>query len=332
MKKHIKPLIPSALLKLYRDIIYCFDLVKCSVYDFMRYSKYTSTHSIDGEEKLLGKLILYYHVLEKGLSFENRKENFGSAVVDDLIKSINEYIDNGYNVNKLQFKTACSVIEKYFAINPKMRKNYSDNIIDKIFSHAESELGGEKVIYKKEILASLNFDYSSFFNSRYSVREFSEEKVETEKLLSALDIAKKYPSVCNRQAVRTYLFTKKDTVIEQLSFQNGNRGFREKIDKLIVVTVDLSLFSKAEERNQPYIDGGIYLMSLLLAIHSKGLGAVALNWSTNKESDKKYRRLGVIKESEVIISFIGVGNLKDKMLVPKSERDSYKETLTQIDE
>ncbi|EKO3792099.1 nitroreductase family protein [Vibrio metschnikovii] len=332
MKKHIKSLIPSALLKLYRDIRYCFDLVKCSVYDFMRYSKYTSTHSIDGEEKLLGKLILYYHVLEKGLSFENRKENFGSAVVDDLIKSISEYIDNGYNVDKLQFKTACSVIEKYFAINPKMCQNYRENIIEKIFSHAESELGGEKVIYKEEILASLNFDYSFFFNSRYSVREFSEEKVETEKLHSALDIAKKYPSVCNRQAVRTYLFTNKDTVIEQLSFQNGNRGFREKIDKLIVVTVDLSLFSKAEERNQPYIDGGIYLMSLLLAIHSKGLGAVALNWSTNKESDKKYRRLGVIKESEVIISFIGVGNLKDKMLVPKSERDSYKETLTQIDE
>ncbi|TQQ73823.1 hypothetical protein FLL60_09825, partial [Vibrio cholerae] len=139
MKKHIKLLIPSAMLKLYRDIRYCLDLVKCSVYDFMRYSKYTSTYSVDGEGKLLGKLILYYHVLEKGLSFEKRKKNFGSAVVDDLIKSISEYIDNGYNVDKLQFKTACSVIEKYFAINPEMCQNYSENIIGKIFSHAESE-------------------------------------------------------------------------------------------------------------------------------------------------------------------------------------------------
>lgn len=334
MKSFIKKCIPEVLLVLKRWLFETYSLIICTFYDLSRFLKYSSTYKVDSQERLLGKLILYYHALEKGLSFENSKPGFGLQVLESLIDAVNKYIDLNYDRSQLQFKTACSVLVKYFEANSEAGSKVTElqhRLKEGVYENSCGELGGGKVVTKQEILDSVSIDFKTFFNSRHSIREFSDDKVETERVLEAVDLAKKYPSVCNRQSVRTYLINSKEKVLEHLSYQNGNRGFRDKIDKVIVVTADLGLFSKADERNQPFIDGGIYLMGLLLSLHSVGLGAVALNWSTHKNSDREYRKLGVIKESEVIISFIGIGNIKDEMIIPKSERNSITDTLTIIE-
>jgi nitroreductase len=334
MKSIIKRLTPNFLLVIKRWVKDTYSLLICNIYDCNRFVKYSSTYSSLSEDRMLGKLILYYHVIEKGLSFENRRVGFGVSVLENLIDTTNEYIDLSYDVNQLQFKTACSVLIKYFEANETAEGNINDlrNKLHKdIYKYSQSNLGGMQTVTKKAILGSVDLDFKTFFNSRHSIREFSDEVVDSAIVLQAVDIAKKYPSVCNRQAIRTYLITNKDKVLEHLSYQSGNRGFGEKIDKVIIVTADLGPFSKAEERNQPFVDGGIYLMGLLLSLHSVGLGAVALNWSTGKKSDLAYRKLGIIKDSEVIISFVGVGHLKDVMTIPKSERNPIVNTLTVID-
>lgn len=333
MKAAIKRLMPASLIVLMRNAVEYYRLIVCTVYDFNRYINNTSTFTVNNQEKMLGKLVLHYHVIEKGLSFEERREGFGAQVLDNLIELVNKYISLDYDREQLQFLTACSVINKYFEQNNVSVGNLSclkSKVNPVVFQSSQNELGGSQIIRKSDVLHSVNIDYTNFFSSRHSIREFSNEPVDSEKVIKALNIARKYPSVCNRQAVRTYFIDSKEKVQEHLSYQNGNRGFGELVDKLIIVVADLSVFSKADERNQPFIDGGIYLMGLLLAIHAQGLGAVALNWSTNKRSDKLFRTLGTIKESEVIISFVGIGNLKDKMIIPKSERNSLCDTLTVI--
>ncbi|MDA9136024.1 nitroreductase family protein [Ascidiaceihabitans sp.] len=334
MKSTIRKYMPEIVLIIRRNIVETVSAITCYVYDFTRYMKSSSTFNSSSEARMLGKMVLYYHVIEKGLSFENRKPSFGLEVFGNLIDIVNVYIELGYNKNEIQFKTACSIIKKYFDVNnqPCEKLNRLRNKLDpEVFDYADPLLGGNQTVTKREVLESTNIDFKRFFTSRHSIREFAEEEVDIKKVLGALELARKYPSVCNRQAVRVYLITSKDNINEHLSYQNGNRGFGDKINKLIIVTADLNVFSRAEERNQPFIDGGIYLMGLLLALHSSGLGAVPLNWSTHKKSDRVYREFSNIKESEVIISFVGIGNLKNEMIVPKSERNNVKDILTVIE-
>jgi len=333
MKAFIKRYTPELVLILRRNIAETISSVMCYAYDFKRYMRGSSTYNSHSQERMLGKLVLYYHVIEKGLSFKNRKPSFGLEVMSSLIDTVNDYVDANYDKNQLQFRTACSVIKQYFEANDHDCADVHslrDRLRSDLSEYSQALLGGSRVITKQAIQEATSFDFKLFFNSRHSIREFSKQEVEVEKVLYALDIARNYPSVCNRQAIRIYLITSKDSIARHLKYQNGNRGFGERINKLIVVTSDLSVFSRAEERNQPFIDGGIYLMGLLLALHGTGLGAVPLNWSTHSKSDRAYRKFSNISDNELIISFVGIGHLQDEMTTPKSERNPIDDIVTVI--
>lgn len=334
IKNNLKRIFPSKALNSLRNIISIYKLASDNFYDFYNYIKHSSTLRVDNEEKAIGKLILYYHVLEKGLSFENSRYGFGQEVAGMLVNSLNDYIKLGYDQSNLQFRAACSTLIKYFDKNGEASdylKNLKDQLNPTIHDMYNPNFGGSLILKKEDISKYTNINYKDFYESRHSIREFSEVPVEKSKILEALNISQKYPSVCNRQAGRVYLISSKSKVIQHLNYQNGNRGFTDKVDKLIIVTVDLMMFSESQERNQPYIDGGIYLMSILLALHSVGLGAVPLNWSVDRKADKYFRSHGTIKENELIISFIGIGNLKDEMVVPRSQRSLSTEVLTEIE-
>lgn len=301
-----------------------------------RYIKFSSLYGISdksSQKVLLGRIIAHYHVIEKGLSFYDMKACFGQSVINDLIHLLNTYIDLNYDKSNLHFVTACSVLNKYFNIHKSLGYDLDELKIKankKIYQISREEFGGTKNIDKEYIIKSIDLDFRCFFESRSSIRVFSSEDVDLKKVYEALDIAQKYPSVCNRQAIRIYLIDDKEKIQHHLSYQNGTRGFTEQVNKLIVVTSDLSVFEGANERNQPFVDGGIYLMGLLLSLHSVGLGSVALNWCMDKKVDSAYRDFSGVKPSEVIIAFVAVGNLKDSITVPKSERSELNEILTVI--
>jgi hypothetical protein len=80
MKSLIKNLLPEPLLIFKRRVFDTYSLFICNIYDLYRYIKYSSTYSSHSQEKMLGKLVLYYHVIEKGLSFENRRVAFKMSI------------------------------------------------------------------------------------------------------------------------------------------------------------------------------------------------------------------------------------------------------------
>ncbi|MEZ8547900.1 nitroreductase family protein [Vibrio cyclitrophicus] len=326
----IKRIFPKSVRKLLKKTFNLCRLVYNVKYDLGRFLEWSATNDTNSKDKILGRIIVHYHVLEKGMNFEQLRVGYGKNIARNLALLLNEYNDKGYDKDEYQYKVACSIMRKYFEINNSIDLTDISNIIHEelLVEDPLLILGGKKVINKEDINVAIDLDFKRFFESRHSIREFSNVEVDMSLLFEAVDLAKKYPSVCNRQAVRVYIVEDKTSVLDHLKFQNGNRGFSDKIDKLVIVTVDLSLFESALERNQPFIDGGIYLMGLLLSIHSVGLGAVALNWSTNKKMDMDYRKFSNIKESETIISFVGVGHLKDKMTVPCSERNGVEDIVT----
>jgi len=157
--------------------------------------------------------------------------------------------------------------------------------------------------------------------SRHSLREFSGEPVGLDELRKAIELAQHTPSACNRQGWRTIIVADRDKMAKVLSNQNGNRGFGESIDKLLVITADLCAQQRGRELFQAFVDGGMYAESILCALHSQGVASVPLSASlTPKQEDAVRTTLGLC-DSEVLVLFVGVGTYPNhEVLTTRSER------------
>jgi nitroreductase len=160
--------------------------------------------------------------------------------------------------------------------------------------------------------------FKRFFRSRHSLRSFDPDRVPDPMVIQrAIDLARHAPSVCNRQTWRVHTFTG-SKVQEILALQNGNRGFGHTIPCLLVVTTDLRYFTGTEERYQPWVEGGIFTMALLLALHAEGLGAVPLNWSVTHAQDRDLHQSAQIQEQLRVVALIGCGLGHQHAITPAS--------------
>ncbi|KYW88462.1 hypothetical protein AUF42_00230 [Francisella hispaniensis FSC454] len=298
-----------------------------------RYLTYSATFVNKEPNQLLGKIIAHYHVIEKGLSYQEVRLGFAKDIVISLISMLKIYSNKNFDVFNNQYLTAISVVRKYIDLHEQ--KEFDITPIKSMFERVKfsenSSKGGSIQLTKNEINKKSKLDFKEMAFSRYSIREFTEEEVTLNVLEEAIRIAQKSPSVCNRQTVRVHIVLSKSTIQKYLIYQNGNRGFGFKINKLLIVTSDLNFFEGVNERNQSFIDGGIFSMSLLYALHYLGLGAVTLNWCTDRERDNEFRKVSKISNNENIILMIGVGNLPDRFKVPKSERKNLNEIVNYIE-
>lgn len=161
---------------------------------------------------------------------------------------------------------------------------------------------------------------------RRSVREFTSEPVSDTDIARAVQIAMQAPSVCNRQAARVHQFEDPRIIKEVLDLQGGFAGY-EMPPRLLLVSADLDAFLFAPERNQPFVDGGLFMMSLLLGLTQVNLGSVPLNTAMGTKKENSIREIIDIPDHEVFISFIGVGHYDPSVLVPRSKRTGVEQTL-----
>jgi len=116
---------------------------------------------------------------------------------------------------------------------------------------------------------------------------------------------------------------------QALDWQPGNKGFGHLASRGLIVTADLQSFSGTGERNQPFVDGGMFAMSLLYALHALGLGACPLAWSMRPAQDREMRKALGIPDSEAVIMMISVGHLPDSLQVAKSHRMPIEHVLVE---
>jgi nitroreductase len=140
-------------------------------------------------------------------------------------------------------------------------------------------------------------------------------------------MAQKTPSVCNRQSSKVYVFSKAEDKQKVLSYQNGNRGFGDQASKVLIVTSNLEHFVSAGERNQCWVDGGMFSMSLVYALHSLGLGTCCLNWSVERQADQELRQVAGISDAEAVMMMIAVGHLPETLKVAQSPRKPLRDVL-----
>ena len=186
----------------------------------------------------------------------------------------------------------------------------------------------QKELSRLEYFGSINKTFPDFAHSRLSVRNYSERDISVDTIQAAVDLARTTPSACNRQTSRVYVFTDKKQIEEILEMQGGNRGFGHLANKLIVITAELGVFADMNERYQAWIDGGMFAMNLLYALHSQEIAACILNCSHTARKDKQMRKVCPVKESEVFIAMISCGHAPEKFKVALSPRNSLDTYLT----
>lgn len=170
----------------------------------------------------------------------------------------------------------------------------------------------------------------AFIKSRKSVRQYTGDLVDDATLEKIASLAQCAPSVCNRQSGRLYVANTRETIDRILQHQNGNLGFGHTLGALFIVTADVQAFTSLGERNQGYVDGGIFAMQTLAAIHSQKLGGCMLNWSAVSKRDKALRAAFGIADTDVVITMIGCGYPADDVEVAASPRKALHTVLTQF--
>ncbi|MEP4077639.1 nitroreductase family protein [Haloferula sp.] len=275
------------------------------------------------------QIIKYYHTIEKGLSMPDFRPKFGQGNIKGLVYFLQEHVKQGGGRENVHFQSALLVLREYVSRHKDMRIDISDYLsgdelclISPNSNEVRAEVrGGSGSGTSNEYFSMFNACFADFCRSRKSCREFiADRKISKEVLDQAVDIAKSTPSVCNRQSWKVHSYHDRDRIDSLLAFQNGNRGFGHLAPCLLVVTVDLQTFDGPIERNQPWIDGGMFSMTLLFGLHHLKVGAVPLNWCVGSSTDLNFRAKAGIPDSEAIIMLVAAGYPPEQIRFPVSQR------------
>lgn len=320
----IKSLLPNGVLNILRKLKAHTNTYLLFWIDRKNFLNAYAKSSSKELENIKAQIIFYGHSIEKGLSRENIRLGFGKTVIVHLLKQMEKYVLLGFNREDICFINATSIVNEYLSLHAEndfeityIPKKYMALIND--IKKIKSDLGGAIKHISVEKINKKQMNFKELALNRSSIRDYHGESVDKSLIIEAISIATKSPSVCNRQSSRVYVITDKDKIEQVLTIQRGFNGYTLP-PCLILVTSDIQSFIDVKERNQPYIDGGIFSMSLVYALEYQGFATCILNAMFDNRGIKKTKEILNIPNSENLILYISVGNLKEEYTVPKSFR------------
>lgn len=288
---------------------------------FWTYFQLRRSRLIKTKESELAVLLVDSHVLEKGLTMPNRRLGFGQQRVRNLVKYINEYISN-YDASPIQVQAALNDLAEYLAVHKKASFALPEDIvkgIENLMRYRLDEQENFSIPCTAESYFVEDVDFEKFSFSRRSLRHYSNDKVDIDRVIDAIRIAQNAPSACNRQATRVKIIQLKEAKEYVLSIQNGTRGFGHLADKILLVSTDMSNWAPVD-RNSAFLDAGIFTMNLLYALHYKHIAACPLNADMGSKLVKEIHKRLNIPMSEIPVCFITIGNASKEFLVANSQR------------
>jgi len=265
-------------------------------------------------EVLAAAILKDFHRVEKGLTLPAPRSWFGKDVVERLVGTCQAYSRLPKFDERILGSAVAALTEygtSFQEAPPIWWKQIETDLADLRlrFDTCNTETGGSREL--GEFLHQRSPEsaqaFSDFIRSRSSVRNFSERMVDDAVLEDAVLDAQHSPSVCNRQSSRVRYFARGDAANTLLQLQNGNRGFGDTASHVALITGDLRAFLTSGERNQVFIDGGLFSMNLVHGLLARGVGTCCLNWSVDAPQDAKLRRAIALPPHEVVIMMIALG-------------------------
>jgi len=317
-------------MKLGRDAL---SLANAFWHDYLRVLRYSSAVCTgDTQGKLAALITMGYHGIEKGLALPQPRPGFGKPEVSLLISRLERYgmafgFDETAIVAFNVLGEYCRFNEEHGALDPEFLPQIKSLARFVASQSVRVSAGGGKLVVKEDFLKRARIDLKGFFESRSSVRQYASQPVALEDMETAVNLARRTPSCCNRQSGRVWVLRDQPSIQKALEIQGGARGFGQEVPAVLVITSDLACFQSAGERGQALIDGGMFAMSVVYALHSLGLVTCCLNWSKTHATDTRLRQLFPIPMQETIIMLVAVGHPKDRYLVAESHRRDVGEVM-----
>lgn len=275
-----------------------------------------------------GEITFLYHALEKGMIHKKLRLGYGKEKINRMMDLIDYSIKSNFDLNDDRIQTAVSVLNEYVRLHEK--NNYDVSYIKEFLLSRELKkdtfTGGIIEESKENILKYIKGNFEDLSYNRHSIREFTTEPISKELIESAIRIASRTPSVCNRQAWSVTVVKDGSLIKELMKIQSGINGMAENMNTLIAITTSYEYFGNIHERNQAFIDGGLFAMSLLYALTYLGVGTCALNANLRISDEITVKEKLGLSNADNLIMFIAVGHYQENVKYPKSNRDS----VTQI--
>ena len=259
------------------------------------------------------KILEDCHAIEKSLISQNFNKERGKNKIIFINKLLESNKDLPYSKENFFYQYASDIVEDW-------NKRYYENNTKFVYKSISKKF--------KNNNHDLNFKkFCKFVKYRNSVRSYESTIVPTEIIEKLIKISQFAPSQCNRQSVKIHVFQNYDLIQKLLKIQSGCETFRKDVHNLAVLTSDLSSWDGSNERNQPYIDGGIFLMMFLLSLESFGLASCSLNLALNFNKSTFFKNTADIPSNETLISAVSFGFPKEISYICSSRRVPIKNIL-----
>lgn len=290
-------------------------------YNKLRFKKYAGAFSVS-KVKDTAYLTWLYHVVEKGLAMPEMKLGFGQEKVNELGSRLKKYADK-YGKDNVTYTVGVGTLKQYQIVHLEKQFKLPEKI-NRLLDYFKEEVSNYDIsgrYTREEFYKNKNTEFPLFANSRHSVRNFDTSiEIQESELIDAVRLAQTAPSACNRQATRVHIITDKQMIKQCLSLQNGNRGFGELANKLLIVTGNLQTVLGAQEFFDLNTNVGIFIMNLSYSLHYQEIAHSILNWYAMPKDDRRLRKIVGIPDEENIVAFIVCGRVPDEFKIAISPR------------
>jgi nitroreductase len=222
----------------------------------------------------------------------------------------------------------------YHFLDSKKSSKYEDDVemykrftgkYSKLLDNANPLLGGLRS-YSKHILSDEGLDeFNKLIKTRHSIRNFTDQPVDINKIKQAINIALYCPSACNRQPFKVYIVS--------AAKKNHDIGASQyRASQWLYIAADVDAYD-ITEYNDWIVSASIFAGYLSLALHAVGLGACIMRKDLVHETDynKAVRRICNMKKTEKLILEFAVGNYADTFIAPVSRRKTVDDITTIIE-
>jgi len=281
--------------------------------------------SLTGENPNSYLLRRNIHRLEKGLSMQPRRAVFAEGYIIETIDFFQICLE-AECLSEQEVNWARSVISEYFLvvkttdINDQAKSAYR-KLMDASSLATEGHYKCAPYTYSSRDQAKITFQgFRKLCESRCSVRWFEDKLVPKDLIDAAIDVAAMAPSACNRQPFKFYVFDSPERAREIGSIPMGTVGFSQNFQTIIVVVGDLSAYPFEKDRHLIYIDTGLAVMQLQLALETQGLGSCTINWPDIERHERRMAKELDLHGYQRPVLLLAVGYPKKDCLVPYSAK------------
>lgn len=289
-------------------------------------TKYLATAGMRKDaNKLYVDLFIRTHALEKGMSIGKVRYGFGKPKAKSLIKDLQLFLNLGGE--KAFAIESASIIRKYIEFNENCGADMSEIVFlfnDFLNKNAMSctEEGGIYVLSHQDVKTQEKASFDIFSQSRFSVRDFGDIPINRENIEKALKLCERTPSACNRQSQHIHIYLNKADVEKIGKLQMGCNGFYEDMQGAILVCSDMRFYN-FQELNQAFVDGGLYAMNLMYALHFYDIANIPLTMAHKENYLNYFKKEMGVSEYERPVLLIGIGSYKDSWKVAQSNRKDW---------